>query len=424
VDEGLAELDAAGRLADGDASALLRHAVNASDALNSVGRYEDAVRIAEAGASEARRRGVERTSGVMLSSNTAEPLLALGRLDRSAELLDAALALDAPPSFRAQLQRNKLWLTLWRGDVDRAEELLRRWRGSLRILGELEMQARLSIARITGEIALARGDADQAWREVGGIGAAPFASIPGYDLPVLAVAARALAERAVARRAGGGGADGSADPQTLDRTQPLDVQAEALRLETVLAALGDWPTFPVWAPLVEAELASARAADAVSDTERARRSALAVEAWSSAVEAARSPLAPAHLHPYALLRAARAALAAGDRPAAERLAAQAREEADRFGFGLVAASAAALVAHRGPRAVAGAGGGGGAVGAPLTEREEQVLALIEQGLSNKQIGERLFISAKTASVHVSSILRKTGAATRTEAVYRAARASR
>ena len=60
-------------------------------------------------------------------------------------------------------------------------------------------------------------------------------------------------------------------------------------------------------------------------------------------------------------------------------------------------------------------------GAALTEREEEVLALIEQGLSNKQIGERLFISAKTASVHVSSILRKVGASSRTEAVYRASR---
>ena len=50
-----------------------------------------------------------------------------------------------------------------------------------------------------------------------------------------------------------------------------------------------------------------------------------------------------------------------------------------------------------------------------------MLDLIEQGLTNKQIGERLYISAKTASVHVSSILRKVGAASRTEAVYRAAR---
>jgi len=65
----------------------------------------------------------------------------------------------------------------------------------------------------------------------------------------------------------------------------------------------------------------------------------------------------------------------------------------------------------------------GAAGAEdaLTAREQQVLALIAEGLSNRQIGERLFISAKTASVHVSAILRKLGVATRTEAALRAPR---
>ena len=53
----------------------------------------------------------------------------------------------------------------------------------------------------------------------------------------------------------------------------------------------------------------------------------------------------------------------------------------------------------------------------LTERERQVLDLVARGLSNGQIAEKLFISTKTASVHVSNILRKTGATTRTEAAY-------
>ena len=37
-----------------------------------------------------------------------------------------------------------------------------------------------------------------------------------------------------------------------------------------------------------------------------------------------------------------------------------------------------------------------------------MLDLIAEGLTNRQIGERLFISVKTASVHVSAILRKLG----------------
>jgi DNA-binding NarL/FixJ family response regulator len=73
---------------------------------------------------------------------------------------------------------------------------------------------------------------------------------------------------------------------------------------------------------------------------------------------------------------------------------------------------------RGTAGVAGADDAGDAV-AELTARERQVLELIAEGLSNRQIGERLYISGKTASVHVSAILRKLGASSRTEAVYRA-----
>ncbi|MCW2895044.1 MAG: ATPase-like protein [Actinomycetia bacterium] len=53
--------------------------------------------------------------------------------------------------------------------------------------------------------------------------------------------------------------------------------------------------------------------------------------------------------------------------------------------------------------------------AALTRRESEVLRLMSRGLSNRQIGEELFITQKTASVHVSNILAKLGAATRTEA---------
>jgi DNA-binding NarL/FixJ family response regulator len=52
----------------------------------------------------------------------------------------------------------------------------------------------------------------------------------------------------------------------------------------------------------------------------------------------------------------------------------------------------------------------------LTARESEVLALVAEGLSNRQIGERLFISTKTVSVHVSNLLAKLGASGRAEAV--------
>jgi DNA-binding CsgD family transcriptional regulator/tetratricopeptide (TPR) repeat protein len=53
--------------------------------------------------------------------------------------------------------------------------------------------------------------------------------------------------------------------------------------------------------------------------------------------------------------------------------------------------------------------------AALTDRELEVLRLLARGMSNREIGAELFITAKTASVHVSNILGKLGAASRTEA---------
>jgi DNA-binding CsgD family transcriptional regulator len=53
--------------------------------------------------------------------------------------------------------------------------------------------------------------------------------------------------------------------------------------------------------------------------------------------------------------------------------------------------------------------------AALTDREREVLSLLARGMSNREIGAELFITPKTASVHVSNILAKLGAASRTEA---------
>jgi DNA-binding CsgD family transcriptional regulator len=63
----------------------------------------------------------------------------------------------------------------------------------------------------------------------------------------------------------------------------------------------------------------------------------------------------------------------------------------------------------------GAGGGRAEGAAGLTPRELEVLRLVAEGRSNQQIAEALFISRKTASVHVSHILAKLGAKTRVEA---------
>jgi DNA-binding CsgD family transcriptional regulator len=63
----------------------------------------------------------------------------------------------------------------------------------------------------------------------------------------------------------------------------------------------------------------------------------------------------------------------------------------------------------------GDGSGGRSPLAALTDREREVLNLLARGMSNREIGTELFIAPKTASVHVSNILGKLGAASRTEA---------
>ena len=52
---------------------------------------------------------------------------------------------------------------------------------------------------------------------------------------------------------------------------------------------------------------------------------------------------------------------------------------------------------------------------PLTDREKDVLRLLGQGMSNKEIGTELFITERTARTYVSNILGKLGLASRTQA---------
>ncbi|MFE7447896.1 response regulator transcription factor, partial [Streptomyces chartreusis] len=88
----------------------------------------------------------------------------------------------------------------------------------------------------------------------------------------------------------------------------------------------------------------------------------------------------------------------------------ARETAARLGATPLLERVDALI-RRGRLAEAHADGS-----SPLTAREQDVLRLLAVGRSNRQIGEELYITGKTASVHVSNILAKLGAASRTEAV--------
>ncbi len=102
-------------------------------------------------------------------------------------------------------------------------------------------------------------------------------------------------------------------------------------------------------------------------------------------------------------RLAEVLLAAGDPSAVDELR-LARETAQALG----ARPLLEALEHLTPRS--------GRAPSTLTARESEVLGLLAEGRSNGEIGRALFISTKTASVHVSNILAKLGAASRGEAV--------
>lgn len=401
LESGSRMLATAETLADGDGSALLRYRVNASDMANLLGSYEEALASALEGVARAKELGVERSSGLILSSNAVDPLVALGRWDEAEERVHRALALQPPLAFSVYLRQSLILLTLWRGDAESAATLYRRWRKGMLSLSGLEVQTRFGVARVVMQVGLAAGDLAGAWSTAGvGVFEAPdHRPMPAYDLPALADAARVLARVRVALATGtldveSGPFAGVDD----DRLRQLEERWRAL-----LAEERFWPTAPLWSALVDAELGGP---DGTGND---------VGAWEAARAMAEHPFAPAALAPYAALRLAEARVAAGDRPGAQDTLVIAVAEAATLGAGLVLDGARAL-AERASLNLDGRPRARGASGSvELTARERQVLQLIAEGLSNRQIGERLFISAKTASVHVSAILRKLGAATRTEA---------
>jgi len=57
--------------------------------------------------------------------------------------------------------------------------------------------------------------------------------------------------------------------------------------------------------------------------------------------------------------------------------------------------------------------------AGLTPREQEVLRLVAAGLTNRDIGQKLFLSTRTVDMHVRNLLAKLGCRTRTEAARRA-----
>jgi ATP/maltotriose-dependent transcriptional regulator MalT len=371
-DEGRAAFERVSHLARSSNRTLLRYYINYSDALNHMGRYEDATTQALSGVDVARELGLERSFGAMLAGNAAEPLVALGQWARASAMIERALELDPPAPHHAHLRLLQAWLHVWRSQLDEADAVLAEFRPSI-TNAQLAPQYTSQAIRTDAEYALAVGDHQRAWSDV----TVFFDHWELYEqtqcYPLLA--AGAAASRVLDQREG-----------TRERSALVRDLFDHRAMQVCIRCF--------WEPVIIAEL---------EDT---------AEAWRSAWDQLADQPAPAHLRPYTGLRLGQHLVAARERVEAKEVLATASEDAARLGSALLADRIAAL-AQRAGFVVAGPVEHSPIAG--LTPRELEVLQLVAAGRSNGEIGNALFISTKTASVHVSNILAKLGVSGRGEA---------
>ncbi|WP_232074594.1 helix-turn-helix transcriptional regulator [Phytohabitans suffuscus] len=383
AEAGLAQLRKAEELArrTGDVPQLVHALVNLSDALFEVGRYTESARSAADGTVEAKRVGISRSTGAFLLSNHAEALFALGRWDEADALCAETARVDPPGTLGLHWLQIRAQLRLARAHPG-ADELVAR---ALSFLGRpyLEHQLAIPLHELRVEAALQRGDLAGAVEAAKTAIAIPrIEEFPRYTWQLMAVAARAAVQRG-------------------DRALAEQVHAAIAGLTT------EHPAQRASAAQTRAILAGAP----TGDGERGRHSPGALPAWQEAVAAWRTDGQP---YPLArtLLGLAEAAAAAGDRG----LVGEAVEEACCIADDLHAAPLReeldTLARRVGLRVSSRS-----APDEPelLTVREQEVLRLVAEGLSNRRIAEQLYISPKTASVHVSRIIAKLAVANRVEA---------
>lgn len=353
----------------------LRCDINDTDAHIVAGRFEQAVRVAEQGLAVARSHGLGRTYGSMLSANLVSALVPLGRLAEGHDLARevVAVAPDGVTGGNALMVLADVLLRL--GEIEPARQ---RTEAAARHLGTATQPQYTSVHdRLVAEIALASGEFDaalaralQGLHRIDGIeGAARFQA-------GLAVAAA----EAVHAGAAGPDATGPRAPAAILAEVDELVQSALVHGETLVHA-------------AERRLFEALRADVEDQPD-------AVARWLAAAEAFEALSLPLE-RSRSLMGAAERLLVQGDRAAAQTHFKVALRTALDIGADRLRHQIEALGRRGGFIAGDPVGDGYG-----LTAREHEVLRLVAEGLSNAEIGEQLFISAKTASVHVSNILSK------------------
>lgn len=445
---GVALLRRARELAEaaGDHDELFRVYANLTTVLDLVGRREEAVEVAVEGIEATRRAGLEAVYGNFLRGNAADSLFLLGRWAESRTL--SATSLEWSPAGVAFVNSVDSLAIV---EIEtRAGEYAGRLLGQLLVELETvrESQHAVPVYRAAASFALWRGDhvdarraAERGWELVRGT----------EDWSLIAKMAATVAE-----------VDATAGADARSRRDLAALAAARSRAARVVTEAEQ----AVKASGVSRSIGSRREADAWLGVAVAHRRRLDGDddpaAWN-ALATRWQELA----NPYELARArwrqAEAILGSGEGRAARSRAKGPLQEAAEIAIGLSArpllrelrelAGRALIQLPTGVEAVlaedgaTGATGGAvgvavgpgplpggsdeersalvrGVVGEPpaargdtfgLSRREHEVLGLIAEGRTNREIGERLFISQKTVGVHVGNILAKLGVSGRVEA---------
>jgi len=401
VDGGIAEFRKGQAIGEaiGSVEGVALAATNLAALLDRVGRSEASLEASLDGYQMTERFGCGRTYGAVLLGHAAKAELALGRWDDAERSTSLGLRRGAIDAGALWLQVNRARLLTGRGHFAESGVLLRRARAIDDRLGGGEYHTALLAAE--AELAVWSGRPDDALA----LGEAGLASLAGGSPPDPSLAwLAALVLRAVADLAeapGPAARTGEAGPS--ERGREL-----AARIADVIAEVGRRPGFSTGERAV--------ALLALLEAEGARVEGRASPAaWSAVIEHWESLKRPFQVA-YARYRRAEALLASrGDREAVTRDLVESAAIAARLGAEPLArlvqrlATQARIALPDAPAVTTTAGE------LELTARESEVLRLVAAGWTNQQIADALFITRKTASVHVSNIMAKLGVANRGEA---------
>jgi ATP/maltotriose-dependent transcriptional regulator MalT len=389
----------------GDLEALVEVTATESELLLTIGRFDDAAQVGLRGLHAARESGHHKGHIASLAvGNAAAALLAQARTVDAADLIDPLT--DEPVNhdqWRPQLCRAEI--DLLRGDVAAAAERVQQVKSVMSRQASVD-RAR-EIAQCAAEVALWTGRPEDGLADV----REALARHQSAEWTIRCGRLLVIGMRACADLAGQARATRD-EPATQTAVDAAD-------------ELAAWVNRMSGTPFTDHPYVATIPAERASwNAERSRLTGPSEPAaWQTAAEAW-ADLGCPHRAAYAAWRNVEARLLSGERPGAVcdtlrsaatqaaghvPLLAAIRTLADRARISLEPASPPAEpAANTAPYG--------------LTERELLVLRLLATGRTNSEIGAELFISRKTASVHVSNILRKLGVSSRAQAAALAERA--